>query len=78
MRPYLFPAARPGQLVRWRHPRRACALGLFDWLGPGPFEVVAVAERAGGLRLLVQAETGLKDVPSAWLGPADCSPREPA
>jgi hypothetical protein len=64
---------RPGEQVRWRHPRLAFALGRFSAYGPGPFQVVAVVDRGGRdapLALLVQTELGEREIDAVWLGPA--------
>ena len=71
------PLPQPGQQVRWRHPRLALALGRFDAYGPGPFEVIGVIYRGeqGGTRLLVvSAESGVKEIDAAWLGPVTPAP----
>jgi hypothetical protein len=74
------PLPRPGEQVRWRHPRLAFTLGRFSAYGPGPFEVVAVVDRGGRdapLDLLVETEFGEKEIDAAWLGPAQPARREP-
>jgi hypothetical protein len=73
------PLPRPGEQVRWRHPRLAWARGRFSAYGPGPFEVVAVVR--GGpdapLALLVRTEFGERAIDAVWLGPALPAGREP-
>lgn len=61
---------RPGEQVRWRHPRMAFALGRFSAYGPGPFGMVAVVDRGGQDALLVNTEFGEREIDAAWLGPA--------
>lgn len=73
MKPHTLPGPvpRPGQQVRWRHPRMACALGRFEAFGPGPFEVVGVVASAHtGLpvALVVRAAEGEMVIDAAWLG----------
>lgn len=65
------PLAQPGQVVRWRHPRRACALGLFNVFGPGPFEVVGVVDERDQdrpLAFIIQTQSGEKEINAAWVG----------
>jgi hypothetical protein len=71
------PLPSPGQQVRWRHPRLACALGRFNAFGPGPFEVIGARERGaqGGTVLVVQTESGAREIDAAWLGVAE-APRQ--
>jgi hypothetical protein len=67
------PPPQAGQEVRWRHPRRAFALGRFHAYGPGPFEVLAVVGRGGvgpPPALVIQTDLGPKEIDAAWLGPA--------
>jgi hypothetical protein len=66
-----FPLPQPGQPARWRHPRRALALGRFNAFGPGPFEVLEVRDRraeGGTLALLVRTDSGEKEIDAEWLG----------
>jgi hypothetical protein len=63
-----------GQEVRWRHPRRALALGWFHVIGPGPFEVIAVLdrrERGLPLSLLIRTPSGNQEVEAVLLAPVD-------
>jgi hypothetical protein len=60
----------PGSFVRWRHARRAAALGFFQEYGPGPFEVVTVNQPEVGLppvSFVVRTEAGLKEIAAEWL-----------
>ncbi len=77
-----FPGSpRSGRQFRWRHPRRAFALGLFDAYGPGPFEVVGTTRGEllhGELLLVVKTEGGEKEVEAACLGSEPLAPEAPA
>jgi hypothetical protein len=75
MRTPPFPGTlpQPGEEVRWRHPRRALALGWFDVFGPGPFTLVGVLDRSDQdvpLAFVIQTEFGDKEIDAVWLGPA--------
>jgi hypothetical protein len=65
------PLPQPGQVVRWQHPRLACALGRFSMFGPGPFEIVAIGRGRGQHALvtyLVRTPEGPREIDAAWLG----------
>jgi hypothetical protein len=71
------PQPQPGDVVAWRHPRMACALGRFHAYGPGPFEVVFVFYQEGRSSpsfLLVRTPFGERKIEAAWLGPLPKGP----
>ena len=75
------PLPQPGQVVAWRHPRLAFALGQFNAYGPGPFEVVCVVDQSQrGLPAAVVVKTllGEREVNEVWLARADEGRRKPA
>ena len=62
---------RPGPRLRWRHPRRAFALGLFNAYGPGPFEFIrylAGPEPDSSSAVLIQTEFGEREINPLWVG----------
>ena len=68
---FLSSCPQPGQRLRWRHPRRAFALGLFNAYGPGPFEVLDfLAEPEQGLSraVLIKTEFGEREINPLWVG----------
>jgi hypothetical protein len=72
MLPFRAPLPQPGEQLRWRHPRRALALGWFHVFGPGPFEFIDLVEDRGQdapLTYLIRTEFGPKPVDAAWVGP---------
>jgi hypothetical protein len=78
MVPFREPLPQPGQALRWRHPRRALALGWFQVFGPGPFEFIELVEERGKeipLTFLIQTEFGQKAIDAAWVGPVTIGPR---
>ena len=69
---------RPGQMVCWRDPRHAQALGWLHGYGPGPFEVVRIVDKADlGIPpgVVVKTKLGDRDINEVWLalvdGPCD-------
>jgi hypothetical protein len=71
------PVPKPGELVAWRHPRLASALGRFHAYGPGPFEVVRVLGAGPGTptAFVVKTPSGERTIEAAWLGPVRVPPR---
>jgi hypothetical protein len=73
---YFEPLPVPGQELRWRHPRRASALGWFHVYGPGPFPFLGVIERPGeetSQDFLIQTEFGAQVIDPHWVGPSEPS-----
>jgi len=70
--PFSEPPPQPGQEVRWRHPRRAFALGWFAVYGPGPFEFVGLVDPDDQETLrcyLIKTASGEKEIDARWVGP---------
>jgi hypothetical protein len=64
------PLPQPGQQLRWRHPRRAFALGWFNVFGPGPFEFLGVVDEPepdAPLTFIIQTEFGVKAIDAVWV-----------
>jgi hypothetical protein len=61
---------RPGDLVHWKDGRHARALGWADALGPGPFVVLRVVDKAHlGIPACVVLRTrlGEREINEVWL-----------
>jgi hypothetical protein len=66
------PLPQPGQEVRWRHPRRALALGWFHAFGPGPFQFVGIVDQPdpdSPPAFIIKTESGEKEIDAHWVGP---------
>jgi hypothetical protein len=72
------PLPQPGEVVRWRHPRLAFALGWFNAFGPGPFEVVGILDSddlGPPLSVLVKTPFGDEPIDARWVGVARTTSR---
>jgi hypothetical protein len=61
---------QPGQLVCWRNPRHAHALGWTNAYGPGPFVAVGTVDKSHqGIpaAVIVETKLGEKEVNQVWL-----------
>lgn len=58
-----------GQRVGWRNPRYARAWSWESLFGPGPFEVVGLIGRRGGLaaQIVISTNIGEQEIPEVWL-----------
>jgi hypothetical protein len=65
---------RSGQKVQWRYPQDARRYGWETVFGPGPFEVVGLADNKDqGLAagIILRTNIGEREIPEVWLALAD-------